>query len=175
MGTFAKTFEEKTFVGKLSNLTMSCRRSVEKGHYKSEDQYIEIEDLKHGKEKTFEFTVYEDAAGSLKVTLEVKTYTHATHGIVFYSTMASHNPPEEMTYTFEVKELGYFGDETKRFHYKCESNKKITSDDFVKKNGEMFHQLKLPGKWGDKTPTYPPWRVNLEVSYVRNEAVKING
>ena len=150
---------------------MSCRRSVEKGHYKSEDQYIEIEDLKHGKEKTF--TVYEDAAGSLKVTLEVKNIY--TNDIVFYSTMTSHNPPEEMTYTFEVKELGYFGDETKRFHHKWESNKKITSDDFVKKNGEMFHQLKLPGKWGDKTPTYPPWRVNLEVSYVRNEAVKING
>lgn len=152
---------------------MSCRRSVEKGHYKSEDQYIGIEDLKHGKEKTLEFTVYEDAAGSLKVTLEVKNIY--TNDIVFYSTMTSHNPPEEMTYTFEVKELGYFGDETKRFHHKWESNKKITSDDFVKKNGEMFHQLKLPSfsKW-DKTPIIM-WRVNLEVSYVRNDAVKING
>merc|ERR1712062_525852 len=175
MGTFTKTFQEKTFVGKLSNLTMSCRRSVEKGHYKSEDQYIEIEGFKHGIEKTLEFTVYKDAAGSLKVTFEVKIYTN-DNGIVFYHpTMSSHNPPEEMTYTFEVKQLGYFGDETKRPHY-LESNKKITSDDFVKKNGEMFHQLKLPGKvckW-DKTPINP-LRVNLEVSYVRNDAVKING
>ena len=50
--TFAKTFEEKTFVGKLSNLTMSCRRSVEKGHYKSEDYYIDGEELENGKKKT---------------------------------------------------------------------------------------------------------------------------
>ena len=32
---------------------MSCRRSVEKGHYKSEDHYIDIEEVKNGKKNRF--------------------------------------------------------------------------------------------------------------------------
>ena len=52
---------------------MSCRRLVEEEHYKSQDYYFD-RSLLNKKNETFEFTVYEDAAGFLKVTAEVNKY-----------------------------------------------------------------------------------------------------
>ena len=102
---------------------MSCRRLVEEGQYKSQDYYFD-RSLLNKKNETFEFTVYEDAAGFLKVTLE--GYYHYGYGDAFtnLTKVTSRNPPAEMTLDIHVKSLGYVeeADETKRMYSKF-SNK----------------------------------------------------
>ena len=119
---------------------MSCRRLVEEEHYKSQDYYFD-RSLLNKKNETFEFTVYEDAAGFLKVTLGLGLYIGKNFLSCKVDEVTSRNPPEEMTLEIHVKCLEYVeeADETKRMCSK--SSNKITSDDFFKKNEEKFHNL----------------------------------
>ena len=156
---------------------MSSRRLVEEGHYKSQDYHYDCELLRTrvyshqdiGKAETFEFTVYEDAAGFLKVTLEV--YYHYGYGDAFtnLTKVTSRNPPAEMTLDIHVKSLGYVeeADETKRMYSKFSN--KITSDDFVKKDGEKFHEV-IPNMkfWFKGNLSYASkYNINMGVTYVR--------
>ena len=157
---------------------MSCRRLVEEEHYKSQGYYFD-RSLLNKKNETFEFTVYEDAAGFLKVTLGLGLYIGKNFLSCKVDEVTSRNPPEEMTLEIHVKCLEYVeeADETKRMCSK--SSNKITSDDFFKKNEEKFHNLLNPGniffKYKGNLLYTSKYKLNLEVTYVRNEAVRING
>ena len=144
---------------------MSCRRLVEEGHYKSQDYYFD-RSLLNKKNETFEFTVYEDAAGFLKVTLGLGLYIGKNFLSCKVDEVTSRNPPEEMTLEIHVKCLGY-ADETKRMYSKFSN--KITSDDFVKKDGEKFHEV-IPNMkfWFKGNLSYASkYNINMGVTYVR--------
>ena len=128
----------------------------ERPRYQSADFTVDVH-----KDKTFEFTVYEDAESVLKVTLSY-SYKFLTHKIRTKLT-AIRNRPSELTYVINVNGVKETG------------SNYVTSDCFRKQKKRMDYY-----EYGDKhefsedlkhlkdlSPS--PFKFNMVITYIRNE------
>ena len=128
----------------------------ERQRYQSADFTVDVH-----KDKTFEFTVYEDAEGVLKVTLNY-SYKFLTHKIRTKLT-AIRNRPSELTYDINVNGVKETG------------SNYVTSYCFRKQKNRMdFYEYGDKHEFSEnlkhlKDLSPSPFKFNMVITYIRNE------